>query len=76
MQRSELPALQELTAMLDDREQQSLSPGAAKSARGLRRRPEKQLETDYRQPFAVDVDRILHSLAYSRYIDKTQVFYL
>jgi dGTPase len=24
----------------------------------------------------VDVDRILHSLAYTRYIDKTQVFYL
>ena len=76
MQRSELPALHELTAMLDDREQQSLSPGAAKSARAFRRRPEKRLETDYRQPFAVDVDRILHSLAYSRYIDKTQVFYL
>jgi dGTPase len=76
MQRSELPALHELTAMLDDREQQSLSPVAAKSARAFRRRPEKRLETDYRQPFAVDVDRILHSLAYSRYIDKTQVFYL
>lgn len=30
----------------------------------------------HRQEFSVDADRILHSLAYSRYIDKTQVFYL
>jgi dGTPase len=42
----------------------------------VRRRPEGRLASDYRQSFAVDVDRILHSLAYSRYIDKTQVFYL
>jgi dGTPase len=26
--------------------------------------------------FAIDVDRILHSKAYARYIDKTQVFYM
>jgi dGTPase len=31
---------------------------------------------DHRQPWALDVDRILHSKAYTRYIDKTQVFYL
>lgn len=30
----------------------------------------------YRQDFALDADRILHSRAYSRYIDKTQVFSL
>ncbi|RLB19386.1 MAG: phosphohydrolase [Thermoplasmata archaeon] len=30
----------------------------------------------HRQNFSIDADRILHSLAYSRYIDKTQVFYL
>ena len=30
----------------------------------------------HRQNFALDTDRILHSLAYSRYVDKTQVFYL
>ena len=30
----------------------------------------------HRQNFSLDADRILHSLAYSRYIDKTQVFYL
>ncbi|MDR2404832.1 MAG: HD domain-containing protein [Deltaproteobacteria bacterium] len=33
-------------------------------------------KTDLRPPFAIDCDRILHSLAYTRYIDKTQVFYL
>ncbi|MDR2339751.1 MAG: HD domain-containing protein [Deltaproteobacteria bacterium] len=32
--------------------------------------------SDLRPPFAIDCDRILHSLAYTRYIDKTQVFYL
>jgi dGTPase len=31
---------------------------------------------DLRPPFAIDCDRILHSSAYTRYIDKTQVFYL
>ncbi|MGV9173921.1 MAG: deoxyguanosinetriphosphate triphosphohydrolase family protein [Promethearchaeia archaeon] len=30
---------------------------------------------DTRPPFFRDVDRIVHSKAYSRYIDKTQVFY-
>lgn len=31
---------------------------------------------DHRHPWEIDVDRILHSLTYTRYIDKTQVFYL
>jgi dGTPase len=31
---------------------------------------------DHRRPWALDVDRILHSRAYTRDIDKTQVFYL
>ncbi|MDR1487770.1 MAG: HD domain-containing protein [Deltaproteobacteria bacterium] len=43
----------------------------------LRRKPLTQRDlTDMRPVFAVDVDRILHSKTYSRYIDKTQVFYL
>ncbi len=33
-------------------------------------------ELDVRPPFFRDSDRIMHSLSYSRYIDKTQVFYL
>ena len=30
---------------------------------------------DIRPPFFRDVDRIVHSKAYARYIDKTQVFF-
>lgn len=33
-------------------------------------------EDDHRLPYKRDVDRILHSKAYARYIDKTQVVYL
>lgn len=33
-------------------------------------------EEDHRMPYKRDVDRILHSKAYSRYVDKTQVIYL
>lgn len=33
-------------------------------------------EDDHRMPYKRDVDRILHSKAYARYIDKTQVVYL
>jgi dGTPase len=62
--------------VLNRRESRILSPAAARSTDGARRRKEAVLDSDYRQPFAVDVDRILHSLAYTRYIDKTQVFYL
>ena len=68
--------LQGLRQILDDREVSLLSGFAVASTAGLRRRREDRLENDYRQSFAVDVDRILHSLAYTRYIDKTQVFYL
>jgi dGTPase len=43
---------------------------------GLRRRVEKSSKWDMRDAFSIDVDRILHSQAYTSYIDKTQVFYL
>jgi len=65
-----------LRAAASAREKEVLSGFATPSDTGVRRNPEKRLESDYRLNFAVDVDRILHSLAYSRYIDKTQVFYL
>ncbi|MDR0620750.1 MAG: HD domain-containing protein [Deltaproteobacteria bacterium] len=42
-----------------------------------RRRGLSQKElTDLRPVYAIDVDRILHSQSYTRYVDKTQVFYL
>jgi len=61
---------------LDDREGAKLSPNASLSRDAVRRRDEDEIDRGHRQNFSVDTDRILHSLAYSRYIDKTQVFYL
>jgi len=65
-----------IMTFLNRREGQILSPSATLSVSGIRRHPEQHMETGYRQNFAVDVDRVLHSRAYTRYIDKTQVFYL
>jgi len=68
--------LNHLRSLLDQREACVLSPAAERDGQALRLKKEPLLESDYRRPFGVDVDRILHSLAYTRYIDKTQVFYL
>jgi len=68
--------LLELKALLDRFETESLNPLATRNTMGIRRMPEIRLQAGYRQAFSVDADRILHSLAYTRYIDKTQVFYL
>ncbi|MFQ5862812.1 MAG: deoxyguanosinetriphosphate triphosphohydrolase family protein [Candidatus Brocadiales bacterium] len=57
-----------------EKERRVLSKYATKSLDGLRRRLEK--EDDLRGAFSRDTDRILHSRTYTRYIDKTQVFYL
>ncbi len=59
---------------LDDLEPSRFSVLACCSGAAVRRIPE--LLQDHRQAFAQDADRILHSKAYSRYIDKTQVFSL
>jgi len=59
-----------------DRERSLLSKEAVFSRDARRRRPEKRLDNGYRLGFSIDVDRILHSRAYARYIDKTQVFSL
>ena len=65
-----------ISMALKDRETKILSPVATVSDTGVRRLHDPRLEEGYRQTFSVDVDRILHSRAYTRYIDKTQVFYL
>ncbi len=70
------PTLVELKAFLSRLESDTLSPLATRHTMGTRRTPDGRLEAGYRQAFSVDADRILHSLAYARYIDKTQVFYL
>jgi dGTPase len=51
-----------------------LSPLAATSADATRRH--NRTAEDIRSPYSRDADRIIHTRAYTRYIDKTQVFYL
>jgi dGTPase len=70
------PHLLALKNQLEAQEAERLSPHASLSSQGLRRQPEDGQDEDHRQSFAVDGDRILHSRAYTRYIDKTQVFYM
>ena len=64
-----------IRSIIDREEARALSRYAIRSKEGRRRTPPAS-DADYRQPFSIDTDRILHSLAYARYIDKTQVFYL
>lgn len=59
---------------LNKDESSRLDDAATKSTEGIRRREETRI--GYRQEYALDADRILHSKAYARYIDKTQVFSL
>jgi dGTPase len=61
---------------LDELEKERLSPWACLSTSAVREKEEEEILFGHRQFFSVDVDRILHSHAYTRYIDKTQVFYL
>jgi len=68
--------LNELRIRLDRNEKGRLSPWACLSQEAVRREDEVKVQRGHRQDFSLDTDRILHSLSYSRYIDKTQVFYL
>lgn len=56
-----------------EREKTILHPKAAHSAEHSRY---QEIEDDQRLPYKRDVDRIIHSKAYARYVDKTQVVYL
>lgn len=59
--------------------EERLSPYACKTVNAIRLGKEKAInerEFNVRPDFSRDVDRILHSTAYTRYIDKTQVFSL
>lgn len=69
--------MSDLFTILDDlntREMGRLSPAATHSVDAIRRQEEEK--DGHRQSFSLDADRILHSRAYTRYIDKTQVFCL
>lgn len=61
------------------REKELLSDYACLSSTGERRNPNRECIPDIqniRSSFFHDTDRIIHSEAYTKYIDKTQVFYL
>ena len=51
--------------------EESLSSFATKGSDAIRIKKE---ESDIRTPFSRDTDRIINSLSYTRYLDKTQVF--
>lgn len=65
---------EKIRVYIGDREGNSLSEFASKSEDGLRRKERKK--PDIRTQYSRDADRIIHTRAYSRYIDKTQVFSL
>jgi len=73
-EQNKLSKLLDLRERLDGLEPNHLCRFATLSRDGIRR--SQQGQTEYRQAFAQDADRILHSKAYTRYIDKTQVFYM
>lgn len=69
--------IREMKDFLNLREKEFFSPLAALSENAVRRNPsDPGTQPGYRQGFSKDADRILNSLAYTRYIDKTQVFSL
>lgn len=70
------PILERLKSTLNQQEREIFLPAATYSESGVRRHPIVDSAAGYRQAFSLDSDRILHSRAYTRYIDKTQVFYL
>jgi dGTPase len=65
-----------LRTQLFQRERQNFSALACFSEDAVRQRPEDREATEYRLAFSADADRILNSLAFTRYSDKTQVFSL
>jgi dGTPase len=71
---NKLSKLLDLKEKIDRLEEKHLCRFATLSRNGVRRQP--GIQTGHRQAFALDADRILHSKAYTRYIDKTQVFYM
>jgi dGTPase len=76
MDKSDSVDLRKIRDSLNELEEQFFSPLATRSKDAVRRFSEERIDAGHRQNYAVDSDRILHSLSYTRYIDKTQVFYL
>jgi dGTPase len=68
------PALASAISAMTGKREALLSPLATTSADAIRRH--RRVPEDIRTPYSRDADRIIHTRAYTRYIDKTQVFYL
>ena len=68
------PSLASSIRTLTGKREALLSPLAVTSADAVRRY--NRVPEDIRTPYSRDADRIIHTRAYTRYIDKTQVFYL
>ncbi|NNF99294.1 MAG: HD domain-containing protein [Desulfobacteraceae bacterium] len=73
---TDLSVFKLIRSELDRQEKETLSENATPNVSAIRRQSEEILTSGYRQAFSIDTDRIMHSRAYARYIDKTQVFYL
>jgi dGTPase len=70
------PNARALKARLEQQEKTIFSALACFSRDAVRRHEEPFSDTEYRLAFSTDADRILNSMAYTRYSDKTQVFSL
>jgi len=70
-----VPTLTGIRERIEQEERDRLCEHACPSSRADRQNEPRE-QRDRRLPFALDADRILHSAAYTRYIDKTQVFSL
>lgn len=68
------PGLESSIRTSTDKRESLLSPLASISADAVRRH--NRTAEDIRTPYSRDTDRIIHTRAYTRYIDKTQVFSL
>lgn len=69
--------LEKMIGLNNDILENYLSPYACKSSEAIRTKRETwKNEFNVRNDFSRDADRILHSTAYTRYMDKTQVFSL
>jgi len=74
--KNKLPSIDVLRSYRQTIEQQEKNDLHPKAALSLDHSRYGGADDDHRLPYKRDVDRIVHSKAYARYIDKTQVAYL
>lgn len=69
--------LANITKKRDEVERKTLDPQYAYFSCDAKRKSDGQQpqRDDFRSPFAHDIDRIIHSHSFARYMDKTQVFF-